>query len=201
MSRAIVVSYQGSETAFGFKSIDRAALYGRRRRVALDADGKPCTRASLLDDGSLLLRSGMTGQGYFTPDGRFLKQGDLEAFTPDGIPLPKVPSTIGVPQDLQGPVSPAEVLDLRLSSIYVLEAETLSPALKAELDGGAIFRFAFNFREDYRAETAFLLANDNGIFALVGTPVVCEWSKLDVMVELPADEMDTDDDDDLDFDF
>lgn len=200
MARAIVVSYQGAETSFGFKSVDRAALYGRRRRVALDADGKPCTRASLLDDGSLLLRSGMTGQGYFTPEGRFLKQGDLEAFTPDGTPVSKMPSTIGVAQDLDGPVAPTEVLDLRLESIYVLESEGLSPALKAELDGGAIFRFAFNFREDYRAETAFLFANDNGIFALVGTPVVYEWSKLDVMVELPTEETDTDDDD-LDFDF
>jgi len=200
VAREIVVSFQGTESSFAFKSMDRSALYGRRRRVALDADGTPCARASLLDDGSLLLRSGMTGQGYFLPDGQFLKQSDLEAFDAAGTPLDKVPSTIGVAQELHGPVSPTEVLDMRLESIYALESDGMDPALKNELDSGSIFRFDFNFREDYRAETAFLVANDNGAFALVGVPVTHEWSSFDLAVELPADETDSDDDD-LDFDF
>lgn len=72
MARVISVGLEGVESSFGFKVVDRAALYGRRRRVALDRDGQTCSRASLLEDGSLLLRSGMTGQGYFLPDGTFL---------------------------------------------------------------------------------------------------------------------------------
>jgi hypothetical protein len=153
-----------------------------------------------MEDGSLLLRSGMTGQGYFLPDGRFLKQSQLEAFDAEGSPLQKVPSTIGVAQELHGPVFPTEVLDMRLESVYALEADGVDSALRAELDSGSIFRFNFNFREDYRAETAYLVGNDNGLFALIGIPVTHDWSSLAVLVELPADETDSDDDD-LDFDF
>ena len=65
MAKNIIVSLDGEESSFGFKAVDRASLYGKRRRIALDKDGNPCTRGSLLEDGSLLLKSGMSGQGYF----------------------------------------------------------------------------------------------------------------------------------------
>lgn len=200
MAKVIAVTFDGSVSTFEFKSIDRAAIYGKRRRVALDAEGKPCTRASLLDDGSMILRSGMTGQGYFLPNGTFLKQAELEGYDADGTPLAKAPSTLGVPQDLEGPVTPQEVLDLRVQSIYALAPDTIDESLKAELQSGSVYRFTFNFREDYRAEQAMLIANDNGFFALVGQPVHYEWSRLETVSELPASDFDSDDDD-LDFDF
>jgi hypothetical protein len=200
MAKVIAVTLGGSESTFAFTSIDRAAIYGKRRRVALDVDGKPCTRASLLDDGSMILRSGMTGQGYFLPDGTFVKQAELEGYDADGNPLAKAPSTLGVPQDLEGPVTPQEVLDLRVQSIYALAPETIDESLKVELESGSVYRFTFNFREDYRAEQAMLIANDNGFFALVGQPVHYEWSRLETVSELPASDVDSDDDD-LDFDF
>lgn len=200
MARSIVVSFQGAESSFAFKSVDRASVYGKRRRVALDQNGNPCTRASLLDDGSLILRSGMTGQGYFLPDGSFLKQTELEGYGSDGEALAKAPSTLGVPQELEGPIAPQEVLDLRIETIYALDPDSLDEALKSDLEGGNMFRFAFNFREDYRAEIAVLLSNDNGMFALVGQPVTYEWSRLEAVTELPSVDFDSDDDD-LDFDF
>lgn len=200
MARVIAVSLDGVESTFGFKSVDRAAIYGKRRRVALDRDGQPCTRASLLEDGSLLLRSGMTGQGYFLPDGTFLKQSDLEAFDESGHALEKVPSTVGVPQPLEGPVDPREVLDLRVETVYALEPDTVSEALIARLNAGDIFRFTFNFRDDYRAETGMLLANESGLFALIGVPITYEWSSLQVLVDLPSGDEESDDDD-LDFEF
>lgn len=199
MARVISVSLDGVESTFDFKAIDRSALYGKRRRVALDRNGNPCTRASLLEDGSMLLRSGMTGQGYFLNDGSYLKQSDLEAFDADGRALPKVPSTLGVAQPLEGPIDPREVLDLRVETIYALEPNALSDDLRKRLDAGEVFRFAFNFRDDYQAETAVLVGNDNGFFALIGTPVSYEWSSLQVLVDLPA--IDEDTDDDLDFEF
>jgi len=199
MAKVIAVSLNGAESTFTFSSVDRAAIYGKRRRMALDVDGKPCTRASLLDDGSMILRSGMTGQGYFLPDGTFLKQSELEGYSADGQPLVKAPSTLGVTQDLEGPVTPREVLDLRVQSIYALAPESIDESLKVELESGSVYRFTFNFREDYRAETAMLLANDNGFFALIGQPVRYEWSQLETVSELPASDVDSDDD--LDFDF
>lgn len=148
----------------------------------------------------MILRSGMTGQGYFLPDGTFMKQAELEGYDTDGKPLDKAPSTLGVPQDLEGPVTPQDVLNLRVQSIYALAPETIDESLKEQLQSGSVYRFTFNFREDYRAETAVLLANDNGFFALVGQPVDYEWSRLETVSELPASDIDSDDDD-LDFDF
>ena len=145
----------------------------------------------------MLLRSGMTGQGYFLSDGTFLKQSDLEGFDAEGRPLEKVPSTLGVPQPLEGPLDPSAVLDLRVETVYALDADTVSDDLLARLDAGGVYRFSFNFRDDYRAETAILLANDSGVFALIGIPVSYEWSELRAVAELPA--VDDDSDDDLDF--
>jgi hypothetical protein len=200
MARVMAVSFAGEEAMFEFKAVDRSALYGKRRRVALDRHGKPCTRASLLDDGSMLLVSGMTGQGYFLPDGTFLKQSDLEAFDSTGSPLEKVPSTLGVVQPLEGPLDPSEVLSLRVESIYLLDGSSAPESLLTRLRSGEIFRFRYNFRDDYRAETAILLANDEGIFALIGVPVSYAWSSLQVLIDLPAADEDFDDDD-LDFEF
>ena len=197
MARVISVSLDGVESSFSFKAVDRAALYGKRRRVALDRSGEPCSRASLLQDGSLLLRSGMTGQGYFLSDGSFLKQSDLEGFDVNGSPLEKVPSTLGVPQPLEGPVDPSEVLDLRVETVYALDPDTVSDDLLVKLNAGNVYRFVFNFRDDYRAETGILLANDNGVFALIGFSLAYEWASLQAMAELPA--VDDESDDDLDF--
>ena len=197
MARVISVMLDGVESTFAFRAVDRSALYGKRRRVPLDRGGQPCVRASLLEDGSLLLKSGMTGQGYFLADGSFMKQADLEGFDEAGGPLVKVPSTLGVPQPLRGPVDPTEVLDLRVETVYALDPDAVDDGLMEKLKAGSIYRFAFNFREDYRAETGMLLANDNGVFALIGVPVAYEWSSLQVMTDLPPADEDTDDD--LDF--
>lgn len=197
MARSLVLSLDGEETSFSFKPVDRADIYGKRKRVALDRDGQPCSRASLLDDGSLLLKSGMTAQGYFTGDGKAHKLADLEAFSADGNPAVKTPSTLGVAQELRGPLDAAEVLDLRASTIYYLEPEQLGANLSAKLQSGEVYGFSFNYRDDYRAESGVLLANENGYFALIGEPVNYEWASLALVAELPP--VDSDSDDDLDF--
>ena len=197
MGRVISVGLQGVESTFEFKSVDRSALYGKRRRIALDANGQQCARGSILDDGSMLLKSGMTSQGYFLSDGTFFKQSELEGFDANGNALEKVPSTLGLLQELVGPVSPTRVLEMRVSSIYVLESDSIDEVLSASLDQGDIYEFAFNYREDYQGETGLLLRNKSDTFALIGLPVSYEWSELNVVLELPA--IDEDTDDDLDF--
>ena len=79
MARNIVVLLDGEESSFDFKAIDRAAINGKRRRVALDRDGEACNRASLTEDGSVLIKSGMTGQAYFDEAGQAYKLAELVA--------------------------------------------------------------------------------------------------------------------------
>jgi hypothetical protein len=197
MPRTIAVDLGGKVSTFDFQSVNRVDIYGTRRRIALDATGKPCGRASLTMDGSIMLRAGMTGQGYFMPDGAFVKQALLEGFDASGAPLPKVPSTLGTPQALEGPVSPESVLDTRIASVYALTPQQFDANLKKSLESGDVYQLPFNYRDDYMAERAFLLANDVGIFLLVGVGVEYEWSSL--TTDLGALETDVEDDSDLDF--
>lgn len=197
MARNIVVELDGEESSFDFKPVDRAALYGKRRRVALDRGGEPCSRASLTENGSILIKSGMTGQAYFDADGQAYKLSELVAYGPEGTELTKSPSTLGVAQQLRGPVDPSEVLDTRIGVVYALSPATIAPSLEAKLAAGSIFTFPFNYREDYRAESAFLVSNENGLFALIGVPVQYEWVSLELLAELPAS--DDDSEDELDF--
>jgi len=66
MSKSIVLNFEGGASRFAFSKLDRKKLYGYRRRISLDANGEPCKKGSLTEDGRFVLQSGMTAQGYFT---------------------------------------------------------------------------------------------------------------------------------------
>jgi hypothetical protein len=76
MAKQLVVTHAGTELAFGLTRIERSKIYGTRRRVVIDAQERPCVRAALSADGRTLIASGMTGQGHFTPDGRWVARGE-----------------------------------------------------------------------------------------------------------------------------
>ena len=181
MARNIIVKRNGKESTFNFKKLDRGKLYGRRRRLVLDPNGKPCERASLTLDGSLILRSGMTAQGYFDEKGALVDKSALIGIDADGNPVEKKDSTLGVAQELEGPVKPEDLLDLVAKSIYMLEEAEVDGDLAKEIKEGKIFRFPFNYYADFHLEKAYLLANDEGMFAIIGDvakPIWCEPSAL-----------------------
>ncbi|MCB9568776.1 MAG: hypothetical protein H6710_16435 [Myxococcales bacterium] len=197
MAKPIIVNWKGVQSSFRLEKLDRAKLYGKRQRQVLDPGGERCERAELTRDGSLLIRSGMTAQGYFDGEGLWVANRDLVGLDEKGEPLPQVGSTLGVEQPLAGPVDPSEVLDLAVRSVYVLTPEGLDPDLQKRLLGGEVFRFPFNYRADYNAETAFLIGNKSGFFALVGQPAPGEWCELETVAAETYD--DAGDDDELDF--
>jgi hypothetical protein len=197
MAKTINLTY-GAETAiFAYKPIDRAVLYGKRRRVAFDLNGKECAKASLLADGSLLIRSGMTAQGYFTEEDTWVPQSELEAINLDGTKPELFPSTVGENVAAEK-ISSIEALSLRFDTTYSLEPEELPIGLKKELDSGSIFKFPFNPRADYQVETGILVGNENGYFALIGQEVEYQYSALSSVVSV-VDEAASDSSDDLDF--
>jgi hypothetical protein len=197
MAKGLVVVFEGEASALGLEKLERAKLYGTRRRIAVDADGKACAKAGLTDDGAVLLRPGMTAQGYFDAHGQQLELAALGAVDADGQALEPVPSTLGVEQALEGPVDARELLDLALTGVYRLRPEEVSPALSERLAAGAIFRTPFNYRPDFRSETAYLVQNDEATFALVGQPAPAVWLEPDAPP--PAEPDDDDDVDELDF--
>lgn len=196
MAKTINVALNGEKAIFSFRPIDRSALYGRRRRVAFDTEGNECSKASLLSDGSLLLQSGMTAQGYFLKDGTWVPQSDLSAISLDGKPLELHSSTVGVEVKLSE-VSPQEALSISFSNTYLLEAEEFSSKLKEALDSGKVFSFPFNVRDDYNVETGILIGNESGYFALIGNKVEYEECTLSNLASVSEESVDSSDD--LDF--
>ena len=113
-----------------------------------------------------------------------------------GKVLNKIPATLGVAQDVV--ISELEpLLDLAVDSIYQLDPEEVPQSIQTVLESGKVFNFPFNYREDYHAESAYLVLNDEGYFALIGNPVKPEWMELDQIVE-ESFESEVEDDD-LDF--
>ena len=198
MAKPISVEFKGKVSNFDHMKLERSKLYGRRRRVAYDAEGEECSRISLSQDGTLLIRSGMTAQGYFTDDDRWVPNKDLVGLDDSGKPLELVPSTLGESQELGDTCDPQDLLDIKPTTVYMLEGTEVDQALEKQLEDGSIFTFPLNYRADYKAETAFLLKNTEGYFCVVGVPTVSEWCEQ----EKPAIEKheEEEDSDDLDFD-
>lgn len=196
MAKQIIVSRNSTTSSFDFKKIDRSKLYGKRRRIPLDPNDEPCTRANLAADGSILLRSGMLAQGYFQEDGKWIKQSHLQGMDGAGRPLEKEDSTLGVEQDME-PASPEDLLDLDVTAVYALEEADVDAELTKSLAAGDIYRFRFNYRADYHSETGYLVVNGSGIYCIVGNPTVAGWSELGQIIETDFDEDSMDDE--LDF--
>jgi hypothetical protein len=195
VARSIVVSWEGKESSFGYAKLDRGKLYATRKRLPLDPQGNVCKRAELSDDGSMLVVSGMTGQGYFDETGRWIPNKELVGLDRDGNEVPLRPSTLGQAQAL-AEVEPELLLDAAIGGVYMLDAEEVDDDLTKALDDGKIFRFDFNTRADYHMETAYLVANEHGTFVLLGDTMDVPWCVLDqpsVMID--------DDDDDAELDF
>jgi hypothetical protein len=196
VAKSVVVSLNGKVSSFQIEKVERAKLYGVRRRLVVDDKGRTCSRASLTDDGQVLLRAGMTAQGWFDSDGRQVEQKSIRAEDADGNLLELVPSTLGVEQSLEGPVDAREVLDLSLTAVYRITPEALDESLAKSLADGQFWRFPFNYRPDYRSEIGYLVQNPEGIFAIIGTPAPAQYLEPHAPPP-PAD--DDEDEGDLDF--
>ena len=197
MAKLILINYQGEEAQFSHKKVDRSKLYGSRKRIPLDPSGENCLRCELSDDGSTLIMSGMTSQGYFDSDINWIPNKELIGMDSSGKALDKIPATLGVAQD--GVLSELEpLLDLAVDSIYQLDPEKVPQSIQAVLESGKAISFPFNYREDYHAESAYLVLNDEGYFALIGNPIKPEWMELEQVVE-ETFESESEEDDDLDF--
>lgn len=197
MAKPVILTSGNKQYSFEATRIDRAKLYGVRKRLPLDANGQQCTKASLTLDGANLLLSGMTAQGYFNSEGSPISRQEMVGLDAQGNLVEHIPSTLGLPQKLEGPVSASEVLDLDVESFFYLEPLEIEKDLLTELKSGAVYKFSFNYSSGLEMETAYLVANEDGVFAVVGSIAPCVWVE-EAAVYVPLDGEDTDAED-LDF--
>jgi len=77
MGRTLEVEGQGSARRFTTRRLSRSLLYGRKRWVPVDAQGRECRAAALARDGRFLLPPGSTATLHLDEDGGFVEGEEL----------------------------------------------------------------------------------------------------------------------------
>ncbi len=201
MARSIVVNWGGEVSEFGLERVSRDKLYGRKIKVVVDEDGNATETAYLTRDGSALLLKGAMAMIYVNDEFEVAERSDLLAVDHEGKLRDRVESTLGVEQELRGPIDPSRVLDHIAKAIYLLDPEMLGDKLKAALEDGQIFETVFAYRSGFDSSPAFLLKNDDAFFAIVGDEVPFDllYKEQAAVVDDDDDDEDPFSDDDLDF--
>lgn len=199
MARAVVVEHKGVQARFAFSLVNRAKLYGERKRVVVDEAGHATTGGWLTSDGTMLLLPGGRAELYLDDAGDVVDRSELEAVDASGALLTRLDSTLDAPQPLRGPVPPERLLEFVTTSVYALDPDgALDEAMRQSLARGDIWETDYNYTAAFERQTLFILQNQEGLFGLVAEPA--PLAPL-VRTTLTSAEEDPLSDDELDFTF
>ena len=158
MERTLEVACEGTASSFTVRKLSRATLYGTRRRVPVDGEGRECKAAALTRDGRFLLPRGTTATLYLDDQGDAVERGELRpARTGHGAASASEPQVAGA----------AEVLEHVVRQVYALAPVAVSSRLDELLAATSICRL--DDRED-GGERRFLVKNAAGYFLMIGEP-------------------------------
>jgi hypothetical protein len=166
--------YRGERSLFELTPIDRSRLYGRKRRIGLDASGNECRNAHLTRDGRFVLMPGDTATLYVDEHGNQVDRAELRTTDDEGRPVEVLESTLRTPQLLGAPVTVEIFLSHVVKSAYHLRPLELAPSLAEALDTGVILPIPFIPRRTTSRIPSFLLSNDTGVFLVQAHP--CEMT-------------------------
>ena len=190
MEKSVVLDIGGEVSSFSFTKVDREKLYGKKTRVIVDESGVACDSAWLLADGATVVPPGGTSSIYVNAQFDTVERSSLTTVDAEGQELPVVPSTLGVTVPIKQ-VDARQVLDHLVTNIYQLEAVTLGAQLKQSLEAGQIFESRFNLRDGHDESSAFIVKNDQGIFALIVRSLDFDFVGREVAVAETANEEET----------
>ena len=199
MPKTLEVTADGARSTFTRLRLSRARLYGSRRRIPVDAQGRPCATAALTRDGRYVLPAGATATLYLDDEGDVVERQDLRAVGDDGEPVEPGATFLDGRTLLVETAGPTDMLDHAVTHVYVLDPVSVAPALDAALAAGAVYRVRTT--DARSAAAAFLLKNDVGFFLLVGEPTGFDFIGPEHADRSPPEGDEPDGDwDDLDFD-
>lgn len=183
MTMMLVLETVGGTSEFSMRPLDRGAGQRRRKKLAIDVQGRECRRALMTHDG-LLLAAGAVAALYEDVDGNAVESGNVLQTDSDGNTLCNLPATLGRPQCPVGPVPAEELLDHVAVKAYTLMPLVVARDLAEAINSGAIFRVACRARLSPVDLPAFLLGNGHGIFLLQCRPCLAEFIRHDQPVVL-----------------
>jgi hypothetical protein len=202
MARALEFRLDGLSFKCGLEKVDRTDLYGTVDVETRDKSGARCEVATLAADGRTLIPSGGTALAYMSKGGDWIDRSELHAVDLRGVRVNTVASSFEHPIDLDIKTTPDRFLDHSIRSAYLLDtSEGLPAKLKAELDGGAIYKFDFSYRGGINADPAFLMKGaDDAIWMLIGDDNNINFVGFAQVAGLGEPETTEETGDDLDFD-
>jgi len=158
MERTLEVACGGTASSFTVRELSRATLYGTKRRVPVDAEGRPCQAAALTRDGRFLLPAGTTATLYLDDRGDAVERGDLRAARW---------GTDGAPEAEPHVAEAADLLDCVVRKVYALVPVAVSGRLDELLAATGICRLGC---DDSGGKVRFLVKNAAGYFLMIGEP-------------------------------
>jgi hypothetical protein len=188
------LTYHGQQVRFAKTEIDRSRLYGLRKIVALDAQGRECQSALLTRDGRYILPTGSTADLYINACGDVVACRDLVAVDESGAPPLTSAPTACEQKEIQGPLVAGEILDYAAIRVHALQPVAVPAKLAQALGDGAVFQVPYSSRSGVTETPAFLLGGDAGVFLIQVEPHGFDFVGPDqpVLTENDPDEDDTD---------
>lgn len=198
MPRKAEFSFNGQSVMAELKKVDRKKIYGWSSVEVFDENGSKCKLAGIAE-GRYIMPSGSTSLVVLNKKGENVSRNTLVGVNRQGKKVAKVPSVYDGKVNLRE-ASVDEYLSTGVKSVYQLDIEENKDALIKELKSGKIYYFVFNYREDYEGDDAFLISNEDEVFAVVGQTAEFEFVGLeDNEKELVQEETVATDNDELDF--
>ena len=183
----------------GLVKLDRKKIYGWSKVDIFDENDQACSLANI-SEGQYVLPSGSITLASFNKKGEYVSKSSLVGVDDEGKRVEKVPSIFDEPATLKK-TDLDEYLSLNVKSIYQLVVTVGKEELLKLLEGGNIYRFLFNYRADYEADDAFLLASEGEVFAVVGKQANLDFIGMDNKEEEVPDDLESEDLENDDFDF
>ncbi len=201
MAKPLVLSLDGQEFPVRLAKIDREKLYGSVTIEAFDEAGDEVFLRVLASDGRTIIDKGGTALATVTEKGDSVPRNSLVAVNSDGEELEPVPSSFSAANLLER-ASVDEYLSHTVKTVYWLDAADGGSLdhLADILSDGRIYKFPFSYRGGLEYDTAFVIANKDGVFMIVGQKAVLKFLRLGQAAVLePVEEQEVAEDD-LDFD-
>jgi len=197
MGMKVDVIFHGNRLGFSLRKICRANLYGTHRRIAFDSQERECATALMTKDGRHLFGAGGLASLYLDANGDVVDVKDLAVSDKSDDLKEVTPPADGDSPELSGPVPAAALLDYMATAVYRVDDLDPGSPLAAALACGEIYQLPFRPRASSHGGTAFLLANEHGVFMVTVQPARFEFIGLDAPVAV--DEDSPDETSDLDF--
>lgn len=162
--------FQGNRLGISLRKIRRADLYGSHRRIALDARERECDSALMTRDGRFLFGIGGLAGLYQDENGDVVDGKDRIAASDGADAKTCSPIDDGNPPELSVPIPADALLEHLGTDLYLVEGIDLEGSLMDSLAKGDIYEMPFPRRGPSDNKTAFLLANEHGVFIVKVSP-------------------------------